>query len=57
MMSILELKERKISLEEYARTIRKKALIEYVDRVESERKKEWNDALNRWKETQGDNKC
>lgn len=43
--------------EEYARTIRKKALIEYVDHVESECKKEWNDALNRWKETQGDNKC
>lgn len=57
MMSILELKERKISLEEYARIIRKKALNEYVDRVESKRKEEWNDALNRWKETQGDNKC
>lgn len=57
MISILELKERKISLEEYARIIRNKALNEYVDHVESKRKEEWNDALNRWKETQGDNKC
>lgn len=57
MMSILELTERKISLEEYARIIRKKALNKYVDHVESKRKEEWNDALNRWKETQGDNKC
>lgn len=57
MMSILELKERKISLEEYARIIRRKALNEYVDHVESKRKEEWNDALSRWKETQGDNKC
>lgn len=57
MISIMELKERKISLEEYARIIRNKALNEYVDLVESKRKEEWNDALNRWKETQGDNKC
>ena len=57
MMSILELKERKISLEEYARIIRRKALNEYVDHVESKRKEEWNDALSQWKETQGDNKC
>ena len=57
MISILELRERKISLEEYARIIRRKALNEYVDHVESKRKEEWNDALNRWKETQGDNKC
>ena len=57
MISILELKDRRISLEEYARNIRKKAINEYIDRVESERKEEWNNALNRWKETQGDNKC
>ena len=57
MISILELRERKISLEEYARIIRRKALNGYVDRVESERKEEWNNALNLWKETQGDNKC
>lgn len=57
MISIMELKERKISLEEYARIIRRKALNEYVDHVESKRKEEWNDALSRWKETQGDNKC
>ena len=56
-LSILELKERKISLEEYARIMRKKVLNEYVDLVESKRKEEWNDALDRWKKTQGDNKC
>lgn len=57
MISILELRERKISLEEYARIIRRKALNEYVDRVESERKEEWNNALNQWNAKQGDNKC
>lgn len=57
MISILELKERKISLEEYARIIRGKVINEYVDRVESMRKEEWNDALKQWKEKQEDNKC
>lgn len=57
MMSILELKERRISLEEYARNIRKKAINEYIDHVESSRKEEWNNALKRWKEKQEDNKC
>lgn len=57
MVSILELKERRISLEEYARNIRKRVINEYIDRVESSRKEEWNDALKRWKEKQEDNKC
>lgn len=57
MISILELKDRRISLEEYARNIRKKAINEYIDRVESSRKEEWNNALQRWKEKQEDNKC
>ena len=47
MISILELKDRRISLEEYARNIRKKAINEYIDRVESSRKEEWNNALKR----------
>lgn len=57
MISILELKDRRISLEEYARNIRKKAINEYIDRVESSRKEEWNNSLKRWKEKQEDNKC
>lgn len=57
MISILELKDRRISLEEYARNIRKKAINEYIDRVESSRKEEWNNALKDWKEKQEDNKC
>ena len=57
MISILELKDRRISLEEYARNIRKKAINEYIDRVESSRKEEWDNALKDWKEKQEDNKC
>lgn len=57
MISILELKDRRISLEEYARNIRKKAINEYIDHVESIRKEEWNNALKRRKEKQEDNKC
>ena len=57
MISILELKDRRISLEEYARNIRKRAINEYIDRVESSRKEEWNNALKDWKEKQEDNKC
>lgn len=57
MISMFDLRKGRISLEEYTRTVRKRALFEYMNLVENARKEEWNDALNRWKETQGDNKC
>lgn len=57
MMSMFDLKEGRMSLEEYTRLIRRKAIFEYVDFVENARKEEWNDALKQWKEKQEDNKC
>lgn len=57
MMSMFDLRQGRMSLAEYTRMIRKDALFRYINFIENERKEEWNDALNRWKETQGDNKC
>lgn len=57
MMSMFDLRKGRMSLEEYTRLIRRKAIFEYVDFVENARKEEWNDALKQWKEKQEDNKC
>lgn len=57
MMSMFDLRKGRMSLEEYTRLIRRKAIFEYIDFVENARKEEWNDALKQWKEKQEDNKC
>ena len=57
MISMFDLREGRMSLEEYTRSVRKRALFEYMNFVESERKEEWNNALNQWNAKQGDNKC
>ena len=57
MISMFDLREGRMSLEEYTRSIRRKALVEYMDFVENDRKEEWNNALKDWKEKQEDNKC
>ena len=57
MMSMFDLSRKRMSLEEYTRLIRRKALAEYMDFVENDRKEEWNNALKDWKEKQEDNKC
>lgn len=57
MMSMFNLRKGRMSLEEYTRLIRRKALAEYMDFVENDRKEEWNNALKDWKEKQEDNKC
>lgn len=57
MMSMFDLRKGRMSLEEYTRLIRRKALAEYMDFVENDRKEEWNNALKDWKEKQEDNKC
>lgn len=46
-----------MSLEEYTRMVRREALFRYMNFIENERKEEWNNALKRWKDEQGDNKC
>nr|DAE47434.1 MAG TPA: hypothetical protein [Caudoviricetes sp.] len=56
MMSMFDLRKGRMSLEEYTRLIRRKAIFEYVDFVENARKEEWNNALKQWKK-QEDNKC
>lgn len=57
MINMFYLSGRQMSLEEYTRSIRRKALAEYMDFVENDRKEEWNNALKNWKEKQEDNKC
>ena len=57
MMSIFDLRQGRMSLEEYTRMIRRDALFRYMNFIENERKEEWNNALKRWKDEQGDNKC
>lgn len=57
MMSMFDLRKGRMSLEEYTRLIRRKAIFEYMDFVENACKEEWNDALKNWKEKQEDNKC
>lgn len=54
MISVFDLRNGRISLEEYTRLIRRKAIGEYIEFVENERKEEWNNALKQWKEKQND---
>ena len=48
MISMFDLRNGRISLEEYTRLIRRKAIVEYIEFVENERKEEWNNALKQW---------
>lgn len=57
MLSMFDLRHRRMSLEEYTRMVRREALFRYMNFIENERKEEWNNALKRWKDEQGDNKC
>lgn len=57
MMSMFDLRKGRMSLAEYTRLVRGKALFEYMEFVENERKEEWNNALKQWNVKQGDNKC
>lgn len=57
MMSMFDLRRWKMSLEEYTRLVRRKALFEYINFVDNECKEERNNVLKRWKVKQGDNKC
>lgn len=57
MMSMFDLRKGRMSLAEYTRLVRGKALFEYMKFVENEREKEWNNALKQRKAKQGDNKC
>lgn len=57
MMSMFDLRRGQMSLEEYTRLVRRKALFEYINFVDNECKEERNNALKRWKVKQGDNKC
>ena len=54
MISVFDLRNGRISLEEYTRLIRRKAIGEYIDFVENKRKEEWDDALKEWKEKQNE---
>lgn len=54
MISVFDLRNGRISLEEYTRLIRRKAIGEYIEFVKNERKEEWNNALKQWKEKQND---
>ena len=54
MISMFDLRNGRISLEEYTRLIRRKAIVEYIEFVENERKEEWNNALKQWKEKQNE---
>jgi len=53
-ISMYDLRNGRISLEEYTSLVRKNALIEYMNLVENARKEEWNNALKQWKEKQND---
>lgn len=57
MMSMFDLRQGRMSLEGYTRMIRRDALFRYINFIENEREEEWNNALKRWKDEQGDNKC
>lgn len=57
MLSMFDLRHGRMSLEEYTRMVRREALFRYMNFIENERKEEWNNALKRWKDEQGDNKC
>ena len=53
-ISMFDLRNGRISLEEYTRLIRRKAIVEYIEFVENERKEEWNNALKQWNDKQND---
>ena len=57
MMHMFDLRKGRMSLEEYTRLARKRALFEYMNFVENERDKEWSNAYMQWKKEQEDNKC
>ena len=57
MISMFDLRNGRISLEEYTRLVRKRVLFEHMNFVESEREKEWSNAYMQWKKEQEDNKC
>lgn len=54
MISMFDLRNGQISLEEHTRLIRRKAIVEYIEFVENERKEEWNNALKQWNDKQND---
>lgn len=54
MISMFDLRNGRISLEEYTRLIRRKAIVEYIEFVENERKEEWNNALKQWNDKKND---
>lgn len=54
MISMFDLINGRTSLEEYTRLIRRKAIVEYIEFVESEREEEWNNALKQWNDKQND---
>lgn len=57
MISMFDLREGRMSLEEYTRLVRKRALFEHMNFVESEREKEWGNAYMQWKKERDGNKC
>lgn len=57
MMSMFDLRRGQMSLEEYTRLVRKKALFEYMDFVDNECKEAWNNALKQRKAKRGNNEC
>lgn len=57
MLSMFDLRNGRMSLEEYTRMVRREELFRYMNFIENERKEEWNNALKRWKDEQEDNKC
>lgn len=57
MMSMFNLRKGQMSLDEYTRLVRRKALFEYINFVYNECKEERNNVLKRWEVKQGDNKC
>lgn len=57
MIRMFDLRKGRMSLEGYTRMIRRDALFRYMNFIENEREEEWNNALKRWKDEQGDNKC
>lgn len=53
-INMFDLRNGRISLEEYTRLIRKKAIVEYIEFVENECKEEWNNVLKQWNDKQND---
>lgn len=57
MISMFDLRRGQMSLAEYTRLVRRKALFEYMNFVDNECKEARNNALKQQKVKQGDNKC